>query len=53
MSPLFKIPYVNIPQHLDICNIKLLLSHCYHSVCNENIKYIKRLIMLFAIIGAR
>ena len=27
-----------IPQHVDICNINLLLSHSYHSVCNENLK---------------
>ena len=28
-----------IPQHVDICNINLSLSHCYHSACNENVKY--------------
>ena len=28
-----------ILQHVDICNINLLLSHCYHSVCNKNLKY--------------
>ena len=28
-----------IPQHVGICNNNLLLSHCYHSVCSENLKY--------------
>ena len=28
-----------ISQDVGICNIKLLLSHCYHSDCNENLKY--------------
>ena len=28
-----------VPQHIGICNINLLLSHFYHSVGNENLKY--------------
>ena len=28
-----------IPQLVGICNINLLLSYCYHSICNENPKY--------------
>ena len=28
-----------IPRHVGIRNINLPLSHCYHSACDENLKY--------------